>query len=206
MNSFASMGKISKIEDNIFLSGVIPMEQDSQIIKRQGITHILCCVDKEYVSDVHQRVMLDHPNVTILYLPYNDDHNQNLWKKNEKLVNISSSLLSANNREQLKNALLQYNDKPLIDVGYHFIDTALQNRSNKVLVHCMAGISRSVSLVVYFKMKKRNTPYADAFESVRSIRPIAQPNSCFKEQLLSYDKNRESFTERHADEIIQSNR
>lgn len=200
MHSYATITKISQIEDNIYLSGVVPMELDPSIIKEKGITHILCCVSDEYVSDVHQRILTTHPGVTILYLPYNDDTNQNLWKKNDRLVKIMTNISKGNPQSLLEH----YNEKPLIDVGYHFIDLAVQNKNHKVLVHCMAGISRSVSLVVYYKMKKRNVKYDIAYNDVKSLRPIALPNPSFKIQLMTYDRDRERFTEKQAEQIIQS--
>lgn len=204
MQNPITLTKISKIEDNIFLSGVIPMELDTSSIKRHGITHILCCVSKQYVSDVHHQVMVHSPNVVILYLPYDDDAKQNLWKKNSKSVTMKYLINSTEAQSCSNNIETKYEGKPLIDIGYHFMDNALQNDNHKILVHCMAGISRSVSLVIYYKMKKNNIKYHDAYTHVKNLRSIAQPNMSFKDQLIAYDKDRENFTETDADKIIKT--
>lgn len=53
---------------------------------------------------------------------------------------------------------------------FDFIDKNLK-RSN-VLVHCVAGISRSVTLVVAYIMKKHGRSFDDVLGEVRRKRPI----------------------------------
>jgi predicted protein tyrosine phosphatase len=62
------------------------------------------------------------------------------------------------------------------------------DQSERVLVHCYAGISRSASIVIAYMMWKHQMPYYDAKNLVRSKRPIICPNLGFQEQLLSYEK------------------
>ncbi len=55
-----------------------------------------------------------------------------------------------------------------------------------VLVHCHAGISRSVSTVIYYMMTKLEGEYASpeaALEHIRKARCIAGPNEGFMEKL-----------------------
>lgn len=76
--------------------------------------------------------------------------------------------------------LMQY-----FDETYAFIDDAVQ-KNEGVLVHCIAGISRSVTCVVAYLMKKNKWDAHEAIEFVRSKRPVANPNTGFREQLECY--------------------
>lgn len=200
MNRSNELKQISKITDNIFLSGIYPLEDNYQIIKKLNIKYILCCVDKKYVDDIHTKVISDNSNITILYLPYNDDIYQNLWKANKNLVKMSSHINSQNRISQM---IELYQNKPMIEIGYHFIDMAVSNGEN-ILIHCMAGISRSVSLVVYYLMKKYHISFNSALTMSQNVRNIANPNESFKVQLIEYDTKRDKLSEGDVDTIIKN--
>jgi hypothetical protein len=74
---------------------------------------------------------------------------------------------------------------PDIDNAYNFIDKYISQGQN-VLVHCMAGISRSVSYVIYYLMKKKTISFYDALDRVKNARAIAGPNVNFRRQLKKY--------------------
>ncbi|RNA19378.1 dual specificity phosphatase 19-like [Brachionus plicatilis] len=83
------------------------------------------------------------------------------------------------------------------DDTFEFIDNALKNKKNSVLVHCNAGISRSASFVIAYLIKKGVfKSYQEAFEHVKKCRPIIAPNQGFVKQLQqleSYKKDKNSF-------------
>ena len=56
-----------------------------------------------------------------------------------------------------------------------------------VFIHCSAGISRSVSVVIAYLMKYKNMSFYDALLYIRSIRPIANPNPGFVKQLKVWE-------------------
>uniref|UniRef100_A0A7G3AB27 Putative dual specificity protein phosphatase 19 isoform x1 n=1 Tax=Lutzomyia longipalpis TaxID=7200 RepID=A0A7G3AB27_LUTLO len=62
-----------------------------------------------------------------------------------------------------------------------FINVARETGS--VLVHCNAGISRSVAIVVGYLILEEKIPLAEAMEMVRRKRPGAKPNDGFMKQL-----------------------
>ncbi len=68
----------------------------------------------------------------------------------------------------------------------------------------MAGISRSVSVLTYFFMKKYNRSYNDVYSIIRSKRSIADPNKSFVEQLKQYQILREKFGEKNAQNVIDN--
>lgn len=201
MKDHSDLCKISQITDNIFLSGIFPLEEDVEIIKRLNIKYILACIDRNYISTIHDNVMIHNPDVTILYLPYNDDTQQNLWITNNGIIQMSKYPKSTDEFNELTLQLNIYKNKPLIEIGYHFINNAVMSNKN-ILVHCMAGISRSVSLVSYFLMKRYGLPFNQVINSIKTKRIIANPNDSFKLQLSQYQQKKDKFSELDANNII----
>lgn len=202
MNHHKNLSEISKINDNIFVSGIMPLEENPELVKKLDIKYIVSCVDRRDIAEIHDKIMIDNPDVSILYLSYNDNVSQNLWRKNNgdniKIIRYANSL---NDYNKLTQQLNIYKNKPMIEIAYNFIDAAIMKDKN-VLIHCMAGISRSVSVASYYFMKKYFLNFDDAYGIIRYKRHIANPNSCFKQQLRIYNKKKEKFIEADADNII----
>ncbi|XP_066578907.1 dual specificity protein phosphatase 22-B [Amia ocellicauda] len=55
------------------------------------------------------------------------------------------------------------------------------------LVHCLAGVSRSVTLVVAYIMTVTDLGWQDALSAVRAARPCAGPNIGFLRQLEDFE-------------------
>ncbi|CAF0710705.1 unnamed protein product [Brachionus calyciflorus] len=73
---------------------------------------------------------------------------------------------------------------------YEFIENALKDKNNSVLVHCNAGISRSASFVIAYLLKKglfKN--YTDAYNHVKKCRPAICPNKGFERQLQDLSRS-----------------
>ncbi|KAG0054623.1 dual specificity phosphatase 12 [Gryganskiella cystojenkinii] len=68
---------------------------------------------------------------------------------------------------------------------FTFIQQAL-DKGGKVLVHCMAGASRSVTVVCAYLMKTKGMTADEALETVKKLRHIAGPNDGFVTQLHLY--------------------
>lgn len=73
----------------------------------------------------------------------------------------------------------------IFDDTSQFIDNSLKN-GNKVYVHCMCGVSRSVAIVCAYLAKKYNIEPIKAVNMIRKNRPIANPNNSFMQQLENY--------------------
>uniref|UniRef100_A0A0M3HVJ6 Dual specificity protein phosphatase 14 n=1 Tax=Ascaris lumbricoides TaxID=6252 RepID=A0A0M3HVJ6_ASCLU len=62
------------------------------------------------------------------------------------------------------------------------------SQGGKVLVHCVAGVSRSASLCLAFLVKYRNMSLRDAYRHMASRRPLVRPNIGFWRQLISFEQ------------------
>ena len=58
----------------------------------------------------------------------------------------------------------------------------------KVFVHCMAGASRSATIVIAYLMWIKKMKFDEALNFVISKRPIVDPNDGFREQLKIFEK------------------
>ncbi|TYJ19757.1 hypothetical protein E1A91_A09G214100v1 [Gossypium mustelinum] len=73
------------------------------------------------------------------------------------------------------------------DECFSFIDEA-KRLGGGVLVHCFMGISRSVTVVIAYLMKKHGMRFSQALEHIKRRRPQASPNSGFILQLQQFEK------------------
>ncbi|KAF8571155.1 hypothetical protein P879_04086, partial [Paragonimus westermani] len=80
----------------------------------------------------------------------------------------------------------QQNLRPAFDSAVAFISEARKSKGI-VLVHCQAGVSRSVAVVMaYLMFKWRHFNVVRALDFIHSRRPVAEPNLHFIGQLQSF--------------------
>lgn len=65
---------------------------------------------------------------------------------------------------------------------------ANKERGGKTLIHCVAGVSRSASLVIVYLLKYEHMTLRQAYFHVKSIRPIIRPNVGFWRQMIDFEK------------------
>lgn len=85
--------------------------------------------------------------------------------------------------EDMEDVLL----KDRFDETIRFMNMAFESPSNRVLVHCNLGISRSTTITLAYLMKTYNATVTEATKFVRHRRPIVCPNTGFLRQLLDYE-------------------
>ncbi|VDK54330.1 unnamed protein product [Anisakis simplex] len=102
--------------------------------------------------------------------------------------------------ESLNVLHLRISDLPEVNIADHFSEAIsfihkarVSNRS--VLVHCLAGASRSVCIVAAYVLTVTNLNYATTLSYLANIRPCANPNFGFRMQLIKYTQNK-MFIER----------
>ncbi|KAK7108110.1 hypothetical protein V1264_015904 [Littorina saxatilis] len=92
-----------------------------------------------------------------------------------------------------------YSEKilPFLPEAFQFLDK-VHEANGCVLVHCLAGISRSPTLAMAFIMKHMRMSSDDAYRYVKDKRPTISPNFNFLGQLLEYEQvvRREEEAER----------
>ncbi|XP_031634632.1 dual specificity protein phosphatase 14 [Contarinia nasturtii] len=84
-------------------------------------------------------------------------------------------------------------DKSDINIAEYFDQVSdlierTRQTNGKTMVHCIAGVSRSATLVLAYLMKYMNISLKDAYEFVRAARPQIRPNTSFVRQLIAYEE------------------
>jgi len=102
---------------------------------------------------------------------------------------------------------LNVQDKPTEYLAKYFDVVAdkmneVIKRNGIVLVHCVAGISRSTSMILAYLMKHKRMRLRDAHNMVKLRRSFVRPNIGFWRQLIDYEA---SLFGNNSVKIIQSN-
>ena len=113
-----------------------------------------------------------------------------------KKEQISHVLIAAKNLkrhfEDINYKKLLLNDHPKQDIAKHFVESiefiheAIASQKN-ILVHCLGGKSRSVTLVIAYVMLIKRLSFKKAFEYVKSQHHPANPNPGFIQQLKLFE-------------------
>lgn len=196
--TYPELEQISCVLDNLYLSGIKPFKHPQNL---QGIKYVISCVDPKYVASAHYGMDVIDGDVTFFYLPYDDNIYQNLWDPNTHSPTIRKYQSNTYDLRAQQHLERLYANKPMIEVSYHILDHVLNSRQN-ILVHCMAGVSRSASMIIYYLMRKYNMSFEDAYKLVKSKRTIVNPNKSFQAQLKLYETMRQSMTRQHGNAMI----
>ncbi|OQR74760.1 hypothetical protein BIW11_08860 [Tropilaelaps mercedesae] len=131
-----------------------------------------------------------------LYLGSQQDaHNrQLLWDHNITYVlNVSATCPKAEFIPEPQFLRISVNDNysekllPHFAKASHFVECARES-GGCVLVHCLAGVSRSPTMAIAYVMKHLRMSSDDAYRYVKSKRPTISPNFNFLGQLLEYEE------------------
>ncbi|KAM3131534.1 hypothetical protein pb186bvf_016318 [Paramecium bursaria] len=94
----------------------------------------------------------------------------------------------------IDNLPIQVNDKPNVDIQQYFqttnkyIESRMDKKQN-ILVHCMAGKSRSATIVLAYLIYSQKWSLQESLIYLKSVRPMVCPNPGFIRQLLQYEKS-----------------
>ncbi|KZV30968.1 Dual specificity protein phosphatase 1 isoform 1 [Dorcoceras hygrometricum] len=86
------------------------------------------------------------------------------------------------------------------DECFAFIEEA-RTTGGGVLVHCFAGRSRSVTVVVAYLMFKNGMPLSEALEHVKIVRQVASPNLGFMSQLHMFERSLQGVNTESANQV-----
>ena len=95
--------------------------------------------------------------------------------------------------EKFRYLVVDVEDKPETDIVTSSAEALgllaeCQGKGEAVLVHCHAGVSRSVSVVCLYLMQNHGMAFFEALSRVKERRPRADPNVGFRMQLAKLDK------------------
>eukprot|EP00756_Hemistasia_phaeocysticola_P004378 Hpha_TRINITY_DN12781_c0_g1::TRINITY_DN12781_c0_g1_i1::g.114167::m.114167/K07359/CAMKK2; calcium/calmodulin-dependent protein kinase kinase 2 len=76
---------------------------------------------------------------------------------------------------------------PFFEQVFEYIEKMVKE-DRRVLVHCFAGLSRSVTFVCAYLMRKRGIPFKTALHLVKRARPAVNPNLGFRRQLIDFEE------------------
>lgn len=77
-----------------------------------------------------------------------------------------------------------------------------KRKNNKVLVHCVWGMSRSPSLVMAYLMATHGMSFQKALQHVKSKRAVVKPNAGFETQLSIYGRSLKSKSDKCASLMV----
>ncbi|CAD8175336.1 unnamed protein product [Paramecium octaurelia] len=167
--------------------------------------YIICESQENLVSRFpfcYQSFDFNFPNEIIenqLYLG-NSNHANNLKALNllgithvvncaREIPNYFSDVLQENKKflKYFQVPVLDLEEEPIsdhFDEAYIFINEALSNQHNKVLVHCAQGKSRSATIVIMFLMRNKQWTFDYTYEYAKKRRETVSINDGFHFQLL----------------------
>ncbi|XP_029446386.1 dual specificity protein phosphatase 22 isoform X2 [Rhinatrema bivittatum] len=96
--------------------------------------------------------------------------------------------------EGMKYLCIPASDSPSQDLARHFKESIkfiheCRLEGEGCLVHCLAGVSRSVTLVVAYIMTVTDFGWEEALSAVKGARTCANPNMGFQKQLQEFEKH-----------------
>lgn len=116
-----------------------------------------------------------------------DANNITFLNKNNitDIVCVAADAIINNNDKNITIHKFNLKDDYECNISQYFDEiTELINKKNIVLVNCMAGVSRSATIVLAYLMRYYNLNLKDAFIYVREKRNQICPNKKFMECLL----------------------
>ena len=119
---------------------------------------------------------------------------ENLIKNNIKRVLSCHGCFSPKYQDKsITQKIFDLNDAPKTNIIKYFKEAIkFIDESEKVLVHCLGGISRSATIVIAYFMWKNRITFEESFNLVLEHRTVG-PNNGFINQLLIFqDKLKES--------------
>ncbi|ODQ67180.1 dual specificity protein phosphatase 12 [Nadsonia fulvescens var. elongata DSM 6958] len=144
------------------------------------------------------RVSSDYPIFVGSYLSFTNT--STLFDENiSTVVSVVGGVLPGKFSDPFNHKQIEIDDDEKTDIMKYFgetnlfIDQALMaingsDYSEGVLIHCMAGVSRSSTFAIAYLMWKKRMSLSDAFVEVHKHRVSICPNPSFMEQLAIYQQ------------------
>ena len=136
--------------------------------------------DTSHISNIYN-------NIVFLGSQYSTDSNTINKFNISHIISIGSSPLQVSpNIKYFKFEAEDNGDPTNVSIFFtqtipkiHSIINECVKNGTPVLVHCIAGKSRSASAIITWLMKTKSMTYSDAFYYVKDKRPVISPNISF---------------------------
>ena len=192
----SSLGQIereaSQILPSLFLSDAFTARW-GHTLDRLKITHIITVLEKPITFPKTARPL------KLLHIPASDSAFTDLLSFMDQTTEFIKGAIGTNKQEndQIERAspadiTATGEDKPPIVSGPE--PGQEREQENRVLVHCLAGMSRSATIVIAYLLATTAMTTTEATEFVRSKRSIIRPNYGFINQLEQYEERHFSST------------
>jgi protein-tyrosine phosphatase len=172
-----------EILPNLYL-GSAKASKDLDGLSSLGITHILNIAGRQH-------------------FPSSFVYKKSFFKDKDSQINaISSTELNGKEEEEeeVEEESQILNQAQLIDI-FEWMDVQLkEKKKNKIFVHCMAGISRSASIVIGYLVWSKRFTIPQAYSHVKNIRSRIRPR--FLKQLTPMEAKVWNLQEERSQEEI----
>ena len=166
----------NQIIDNELYLGMLEQASKKHILDNLSITHIINVTPTDYPD---MTVIENRKYYQISIADIKDVCIADYFDETYKFID-NALKMNNNNDNDIESDENKDNDES---------NTNNCNKTNRVLVHCKEGVSRSASIVISYLMKSRNMKLNETLEYVKNRREVVDPNSGFKEQLKEFEKN-----------------
>lgn len=140
-------------------------------------------ISKNGVSEILPNVFLGSSKIRYI------TNNQNEF---DGIVDISCETFETDNSEiDVLKLYVDDNDDTFIVDYFEKVNDFIDSHK-KVLIHCIAGISRSASFTIAYLMSRKQFSLINAIKHIKNKRSIIRPNDGFLLQLVIYEKYKNS--------------
>lgn len=77
----------------------------------------------------------------------------------------------------------------IIPIAQQIVSMIDTMQGERILIHCVVGMSRSVSVLIYYLMLKSNLTYGKARKMIKRSRRIAAPVEQYRKQLMAWKES-----------------
>ncbi|XP_021957946.1 dual specificity protein phosphatase 14 [Folsomia candida] len=107
------------------------------------------------------------------------------------VVNVTVELPCLN-IDEIESMKIQLDDSPYANLSYYFDRVAdkvdeVRRKGGRIVIHCVAGVSRSATLIIAYLIKYKKMTLRQAYNFVKARRCCIRPNVGFFRQLVDYE-------------------
>ena len=177
---------VSKVINKLNQKKIVQMEKCTKCEKEFESSKLKEHLQSEHIVEIIDKIYIGS------YL--NAKNKEELEKNNIKyILNCATECknLFEDDIKYLKLDIKDQNDFPIdeyFDKGAKFINDSIENNDGNILIHCMQGKSRSISLLMAYLIKYKNEDTNSAYKIIKAKRKLSLPNLGFMYKLREYEK------------------